>query len=72
VIVAANRVRDADDLARVRSVLPDLEVSSIPDEPAITRAERNGVAPLDSAPDAAGVRALVELGERVLSSPISA
>jgi len=72
VIVAANRVRYADDLARVRSVLPDLEVSSIPDEPAITRAERNGVAPLDSAPDAAGVRALVELGERVLSSPISA
>lgn len=71
VVVVANRVRDEDDLARLRSALPGLEVMVVPDEPAIISAERRGEAPLDSAPEAAGVRALVELSERLMS-PVSA
>lgn len=71
VIIAANRVRDEDDMARVRSALPDLEVVTIPDEPAITLAERRGDAPLDTAPDAPGVKALIDLGHRVIA-PASA
>lgn len=67
VIVAANRVRDDNDMATVRAALPGLEVVAIPEEPAITQAERSGDAPLDSAPEAAGVRALVALGERVMA-----
>lgn len=45
VLVAANRLRDDDDLARVRAALPGLEVVAIPDEPAIALAERQGDAP---------------------------
>jgi CO dehydrogenase maturation factor len=72
VIVVANRTQDADDLARIRAALPGFEVMAVPDEPAIISAERRGESPLDSAPDAEGVRALVELGERLLEPPLSA
>lgn len=60
-VVTANRVRDDEDLARVRAAFPDLDVVIVPDEPAIVAAERLGEAPLDAAPDSPGVRALVAL-----------
>ncbi len=63
VVIAANRVRDDEDVARVRAAFPDLEPVLIPDDPAIVAAERQGVAPLDSAPDAPAVRALVALAD---------
>ncbi len=66
VIVAANRVRDEADMARVRDAFPGLETVLVPDDPAIVDAERQGVAPLDAVPDAPGVRALVGLAERLL------
>jgi CO dehydrogenase nickel-insertion accessory protein CooC1 len=67
VVVTANRVRDDDDLARGRQAFPDLDPVVVPDEPAVVAAERRGVAPLDAAPDAPGVRALVALAEQVLA-----
>jgi Flp pilus assembly CpaE family ATPase len=66
VIVVASRIRDENDLATIRKAFPDHEVASIPDDPAIVRADRDGVAPLDTAPDAPAVRALVELAEGLL------
>jgi CO dehydrogenase maturation factor len=66
VILAANRVRDAADTARISDAFPGLETVLVPDDPAIVDAERQGVAPLDAAPDAPGVRALVGLAERLL------
>jgi CO dehydrogenase maturation factor len=66
VVVAANRVRDDADTARVHQAFPGLETVLVPDDPAIVDAERQGVAPLDAAPDAPGVRALVGLAERLL------
>ncbi len=65
VVVAANRVADEEDLVRVRGAFPDADLVVVPDDPAIVAAERRGVAPLDAAPRAAGVRALVGLAERV-------
>lgn len=65
-IIAANRVRDDDDLERIRTAFPGRDVVVIPDEPAIVDAERLGEAPLDCAPDAAGVLALVGLADSVL------
>ena len=61
VVVTANRVRDEEDAARVRAAFPDLEPVLVPDDPAIVDAERRGLAPLDAAPDAPAVRALVAL-----------
>ncbi len=68
VIVVASRVRTEDDLAMVRKAFPDHQVIAIPDDPAIVAADRNGVAPLDSAPDAPGVQALTGLADEVLTA----
>jgi len=65
-VVTANRVRDEQDAARVSAAFPGLELVMVPDEPAIVEAERHGIAPLDAAPDAPGVRALVGLAEALL------
>lgn len=70
VVVVANRIRDDDDLTAVRATFPDHEVVPVPDDPAIVEADRKGVAPLDLAPDAPAVRALVDLASSLL--PVSA
>ena len=68
-VVVANRVRDAGDLAAVRAAFPDDQVVGVPDDPAIVEAERRGLAPLDVAPGAPAVRALAELAETLVSAP---
>jgi len=65
IVVVANRVRDEEDAARVRAGFPGLDVVMVPDDPAIVEAERHGVAPLDAAPHAPGVRALVEFADNL-------
>lgn len=67
VVVTANRVRDADDEARVRAAFPDIDPVLVPDDPAIVAAERRGEAPLDAAAESPGVRALVDLAEKLLA-----
>lgn len=64
-VVAANRMRDEEDLARVRQVFPAAALHVVPDDPAIVAAERAGAAPLDAAPDAPAVRALIDLAQRL-------
>lgn len=66
VVVVASRVRNADDLAVITSAFPDQEVVAIPDDPAIVEADRNGVAPLDSHPEAPAVKALVKLAQSLV------
>ena len=68
-VVVANRVGDAGDLAAVRAAFPDDRVVGVPDDPAIVEAERRGLAPLDVAPGAPAVRALAELAETLVSAP---
>ncbi len=67
-IVIANRVRDQVDAEAVRKAFPDDEVVAVPHDPAIAEADRHGVAPLDSAPDAPAVRALSEVAQNLLLS----
>ncbi len=67
-VVTANRVRDDQDAARVHAAFPGIDVVLVPDDPAVVAAERTGLAPLDAAPDAPAVRALVALAERLLSA----
>ena len=68
VVVVANRVRGEADVEVVRAALGDHELAVVPEEPAIQRADEDGVAPLDAAPESAGVRAIVELAERLVGS----
>ncbi len=65
VIVVANRVRGAEDLEVIRRVLGEHELVEVPEEPAIARADREGVAPIDVDENAPGVRAILEIGERL-------
>lgn len=66
VVIVANRIRHDEDLAVVRAAFPDLQVVPVPDDPAIREADRYGVAPVDHAPDAPAVRALVGVAEMLL------
>ena len=66
VVIAANRVRDDDDLARLRAAFHSHDIVVIPDDPEIGNAERAGSSPLDSAPLTAGVQALIRLAESVV------
>jgi CO dehydrogenase maturation factor len=68
-VVVANRVGDAGDLAAVRAAFLHDRVVGVPDDPAIAEADRQGLAPLDLAPDAPAVRALAELAETLLPAP---
>ena len=67
-IVIANRVRDQADLDAISSRLPGAEVVPVPHDPAIVEADRHGLAPLDSAPDAPAVRAISRIAEDLLTS----
>jgi CO dehydrogenase maturation factor len=65
VIIVANRIRSEEDLATIRAAFPDVEVVAVPDDPAIREADRFGVAPIDHAPNAPAVQALVGLAGRL-------
>lgn len=67
VTIVANRIRSDADLARIEEAFPGDPVIGIPDDPAILAADRYGRAPLDEAPDAPGVVALVGLAGRLQS-----
>ncbi len=70
VVVVANRVRGAEDLAIIEAAFPDAEVVVIPDDPAIVEADRMGVAPLDRSPESPAIRALVALAEGLAPVPV--
>lgn len=66
-VVVASRVRGDADRDAVVAAFPDERVVVVPDDPAVVAAERRGVAPLDSAPDAPAVGALVDLAQSLIS-----
>jgi len=60
VIVVGNKVVDDADRIRLQTAFgPDLHL--VPDDPAIREADRDGLAPIDTAPDSPGVRAISDL-----------
>jgi CO dehydrogenase maturation factor len=68
VVIIANRIRSDDDLNTIKAAFPDVEVVAVPDDPAIREADRHGVAPIDHAPQAPAVRALVGLAEQLVGN----
>ncbi len=65
VMVVANRVREPADLEAIQAALGDHELIVVPEDPVIARADRDGLAPIDVDPDSPGVRALLELAQRL-------
>jgi CO dehydrogenase maturation factor len=69
VVIVANRVRGEADVEAIRAALGgEHEVVRIPEDPVITRADVEGVAPLDLDASAPGVRALMALGDRIAAA----
>lgn len=68
IIVVASRIRNDEDLKAIQDALPGQEIVVVPDDPAIVAADREGVAPMDSAPDSPAVLALVGVADRVLAT----
>lgn len=72
VVVVANRVREQADLDAMQSALGEYELIVVPDESAIARADRDGLAPIDVDPDAPGVTALIGLADHLVQyHPVS-
>ncbi len=65
VVVDANKVRSEADVASIRDAVGDVEVVAVPRDEAVERADRDGVAPIDLAPESPAVRALVALADRL-------
>lgn len=66
VIIVANRIRHQGDVETIRAAFPDAEVVAVPDDPAIREADRYGVAPIDHAPEAPAVVALIGLAHQLM------
>ncbi len=66
VVAVANRVRDEDDVERIRAVLDVDELVIVPEEAAIATADRDGLAPMDVDIEAPGLQALHDLAERLV------
>ena len=69
VLVVANRITSDADLEAIRSVLGDCEMAVVPEDPVIARADAEGVAPIDLDVDAPGVRAIIEITDRLMAVP---
>lgn len=65
VIVVANRVSSEADVARIGDAVPGHELFAVADDPAIVRADRDGLAPLDQSPGSPAVLALSALADRL-------
>ncbi len=67
VIVVANRIREPADLEVIQAALGEHELVAVPEEPAISHADRDGLAPIDVDAGARGVKALIGLADRVMA-----
>jgi CO dehydrogenase maturation factor len=65
-VLVANRVTDDADIAHVVEALGSDGLVIVPDDPSVAEAERQGLAPLDAAPESSAIRALVGLADVVL------
>lgn len=65
VLIVANRVQSAEQERTIRAALEGYELMTVPEDPGITAADRDGVAPIDASPDSPGVVALTTLATQL-------
>ena len=70
VVLVANRVTGDDDLALITQRIPGLETIVVPDDPVVTRADREGRSPGEVDADAPAVLALSSLADQ-LGEPVA-
>ncbi len=64
-LLVANKVRDARDLELIRGAFENVELVEVPEDEAILRADRDGVAPFDVARHSPAVTAVAEIAKRL-------
>jgi CO dehydrogenase maturation factor len=69
ILVVANRVSSNEDLEAIRAVLGDHDIVVVPEDPVIAQADAEGFAPIDFDNSARGVRATIQLSERLAAQP---
>ena len=69
VLVVANRVTGDEDLAAISTVLGQYDMAIVPEDPVIARADAEGRAPIDLDDEAPGVRAILDISERLVALP---
>jgi len=67
ILLVANKVREERDLEFIRSGLGVTEDFSIPEDPALLEADRDGLAAFDTAPGSPAVTAIKALASGVLA-----
>lgn len=67
VLVIANKVRNGADTQAIAARVGDHEIVSVPEDPAVEQADREGAAPIDLDASAPAVSALVRLAGRLAS-----
>ena len=69
VLVVANRITSDADLDAIRGVLGDCDMAVVPEDTVIARADAEGIAPIDLDADSPGVRAIIEITDRLIAVP---
>ena len=67
ILVVANKVTGSDDRTMIEAALGDHDIVFVPADPGVEAADREGVSPLDVAPDGPAVNALGELADLLQS-----
>ena len=66
VIVLANKVSNEEEVAEIAGALPGYDLVTVPEDRAVSRAEREGRAPIDVDEGAPAVRAIAELAAKLV------
>ena len=67
IIIVANKVADAEDDARIRSAFDQRDLATVPVDPVVTTADRQGMSPIDVDPNAPAVTAIGDIATLVSS-----
>ena len=68
--VVANKIAGDEDDARIRAAFDGHKIISIPVDPVVITADRQGASPIDVGPDAPAVQAISEIAQHLAGSPI--
>lgn len=68
VVVVGNRVQTVGDRTAIEAAMAGYDLVLLADDPAIRLADRDGLAPIDAAPDSVSMLALTELATHIVQS----
>ena len=65
VIIVANKIVDDQDTARVQAAFAEHDVLTVPADPIVVAADRQGASPIDIDPNAPAIAAVGEIATRI-------